>query len=155
MHLLEWKGQLPQFPYNVLGLSVEQLPDPVEMINISFAGQMAKMRRLQDVQNIDLIDAKALTQYGQGRQKDLKLYQKLIETDEELRQLLTYLEGLKKQRAAHKNRLQSPGYWDIKDIIEETIRRLDEIIAQFENKIKELIKKSKKVSKKNRRHVNL
>lgn len=106
------------------------------------------IRSLGQKAKTDLIDAKALAQYGQERQKDLKLYQKPAETDEELKQLLTYLEELKKQRAAHKNRLQSPGYWDIKDIIEETIRRLDEIITQIENKIKELIKKSKKISKK-------
>ena len=72
MHLLERKGQLPQFPYNVLGLSMEQLPDPVEMINISFAGQMAKMRRLQDVQNIDMLAAKAM-QYAQVDQSVLQL----------------------------------------------------------------------------------
>lgn len=72
MHLLERKGQLPQFPYNVLGLSMEQLPDPVEMINISFAGQMAKMRRLQDAQNIDMLAAKAM-QYAQVDQSVLQL----------------------------------------------------------------------------------
>lgn len=53
MQLLQQQGALPQFPYDSLGLSPEQLPNPLEMIKISFSGQMAKMRKMQDVQSIN------------------------------------------------------------------------------------------------------
>lgn len=96
----------------------------------------------------DLLDSKALAQYGKERHENLKLYNKPDKDEEKLKELMTYLEKLKKQRAAEKNRLQSLGYWDIEDIIEMSIKRLDEIIKQVENKIKELVKKSKKGSKK-------
>lgn len=99
MQLLAQKGGMPPFPYDALGLSPEQLPDPIEMINISFAGQMAKMRRLQDVQNIDMLTMKAM-QYAQVDQSVLQLMKfieivreeadiydvpkNLLKTDEEL-----------------------------------------------------------------------
>lgn len=53
LQLMQQKGDLPGFPYDSLGLAPEQLPDPVDMINISFSGQMANMRRMQDAQNIN------------------------------------------------------------------------------------------------------
>ena len=99
LQLLSRSGGIPQFPYESLGLSPEQLPDPLEMINISFAGQMAKMRRLQDVQNIDMLTMKAM-QYAQVDQSVLSLMKfvdivreeadiydvpkELLKTDEEL-----------------------------------------------------------------------
>ena len=96
----------------------------------------------------DLLDSKALAQYGKERHEDLKLYNKPDENEEKLKELMTYLEKLKKQRAAEKNRLQSSGYLDIADIIEKWIEQQNGIIAEIENKIKELLKKSKKKNKK-------
>lgn len=96
----------------------------------------------------DLLDSKALAQYGKERQEELKLYNKPDKTEDEIKQLMTYLEKLKKRRAAEKNMAQSSGYWDITDIIEKSIEQQNAIIKQIENKIKELVKKSKKGSKK-------
>ncbi len=96
----------------------------------------------------DLLDSKALAQYGKERHEDLRLYNKTDETEEELKKLMTYLEELKRQRAAEKNRLQSPGYWGIEEIIEKSIEQRNKIIQEVENKIKELLKKSKKGNKK-------
>lgn len=96
----------------------------------------------------DLIDAKALAQYGQERQKDLKLFNKPAAEEQELKELLRYLEELKKIRAAERNRLKSAGYGNIRYLIEETLRRLDEMIDQVEKKIKELLAKNPIASKK-------
>ena len=90
----------------------------------------------------DLLDSKALAQYGRERQKDLKLFNQPAKEEQELKQLLTYLEELKKMRAREKNRLKSAGYGNIRDIIEETIRRLDEMVKQIEKKINEILSKN-------------
>ena len=70
--LLNAQGMLMPFPYNSLGLSPEQLPDPLNMIQISFSGQMAKMRRLQDVQNINMLMTLVM-QYAQADPSILQL----------------------------------------------------------------------------------
>ena len=72
LQLLQIKGELPGFPYNSVGITPEQLPDPINMINIAFSGPLAKMRRLQDVQNMDNLTMKAM-QYGQVDQSILHL----------------------------------------------------------------------------------
>lgn len=64
LNLLEQTGRLPQFPYNELGISPEQLPDPIQMLRVSFSGQLAKMQKLQDILNNDLLIEKTL-QIGQ------------------------------------------------------------------------------------------
>jgi hypothetical protein len=58
--LLEQKGKIPPFPYEKLQISPEDLPDPLNSLQIKFSGQMARMQRLQDIVNSDLLFQKVL-----------------------------------------------------------------------------------------------
>lgn len=60
LKLLEQTGKLPPFPYDSVEIMPEQLPDPIMMLRVTFGGQMAKMQRLQEVQDNDAITQKAL-----------------------------------------------------------------------------------------------
>lgn len=107
----------------------------------------AYMRSLGLKAKTDAIDAKALAQYGKERQADLKLSEDVDPTDGELRQLVKYLEELKRIRAAEKNKIKSGGFGSIQGIIANTIARLDELIKRLEEEIR-------KKSKKNRNLLN-
>lgn len=103
----------------------------------------AYMRSLGLKAKTDAIDAKALAQYGQERWKDLKLLSKTENaTDDEIKQLLTYLEELKRMRVAEKNRAKSMGYDMIHDIIRGNLENIEKTIKQIEEKIKELVGKN-------------
>ena len=60
LKLLEQTGQLPPFPYDDLQIDPMQLPDPIMALRVTFSGQMAKMQRLQDIQNSDMLFQKTL-----------------------------------------------------------------------------------------------
>lgn len=60
LKLLEQVGQLPQFPYDDVGILPEQLPDPIMQLRITFGGQMAKMQRMQEIQDNEMLMQKAL-----------------------------------------------------------------------------------------------
>ena len=122
-----------------LGFAIHRTENKSFKHYINSLGQKAKT---------DLIDSKALAQYGKERHENLRLFNKPDETEDEVKRLMTYLENLKKQRAAEKNRLQSAGYWGIEEIIEEYIKMQNGIIEQIEKKIKELLKRSKKMNRK-------
>lgn len=54
-------GKLPAFPYESLKISPELLPDPYSQIRINYSGQMARMQKMQDIQNNDIIFNKAIS----------------------------------------------------------------------------------------------
>jgi hypothetical protein len=66
--LLSETGQIPLFPYEEIGKQLQMpegmlqqlMPDPVSQIKIRFSGQMAKMQRLQDIQNSEMLLQKTL-----------------------------------------------------------------------------------------------
>ena len=60
LKLMEQTGQLPPFPYDDLGIHPDQLPDPIMQLKVCFGGQMAKMQRLQEIQDNDVLTQKAL-----------------------------------------------------------------------------------------------
>lgn len=72
LQLLQIKGELPQFPYFELGLAPDLLPNPIEMIKISFSSPLARMRRLQDMQNIDNLVFKTM-QFAQANPEIMTL----------------------------------------------------------------------------------
>lgn len=88
----------------------------------------------------DKIDAKLLAEYGQWR-KEVVLYQPKESDLEKLRETISYLDQLKKIRAAEKNRLKSPGLVGIKAVIEKTIRFFDENIGTLEQDARDILKK--------------
>lgn len=53
-------GVIPPFPYEALGIPPEAFPDPLSQLRVHFSGQMAKMQRLQDVQNNDTLFTKTM-----------------------------------------------------------------------------------------------
>jgi hypothetical protein len=58
--LLVELGVIPPFPYEALNLPRELFPDPLSQIRVGFCGQMARMQRLQDIQNSDMLFQKTL-----------------------------------------------------------------------------------------------
>lgn len=60
LSLLEQQGKLPQFPYEKLQISPEQLPNPLEILSVQFSGQMARMQKLQEIVNSDALFQKVL-----------------------------------------------------------------------------------------------
>jgi hypothetical protein len=60
LSLLSQTGIIPPFPYEELQLPPELLPDPFTQIRFRFSGQMARMQRLQEIQNSDMLFNKAL-----------------------------------------------------------------------------------------------
>lgn len=60
LSLLDQIGKLPQFPYEELQISSEELPNPIEMLNVQFSGQLAKMQKLQEIVNSDALFQKTL-----------------------------------------------------------------------------------------------
>lgn len=60
LKLLEQTGKLPPFPYDDLGIYQEQMPDPIMQLRVTFGGQMAKMQRLQEIQDNEMLMNKAL-----------------------------------------------------------------------------------------------
>ncbi len=58
--LLQQQGELPPFPYEELDIMPEELPNPLEQLNVQFSGQMAKMQRLQEIVNNDAILQKTI-----------------------------------------------------------------------------------------------
>ena len=60
LKLLEQLGQLPLFPYEEMGIDPIEMPDPIMALRVTFSGQMAKMQKMQDVVNSDLIFNKAV-----------------------------------------------------------------------------------------------
>jgi hypothetical protein len=62
--LLDQMGRLPEFPYDELGISPEELPNPLKTLRVNFSGQMARMQKLQEIMNNDMIFQK-LMQAGQ------------------------------------------------------------------------------------------
>lgn len=48
-------GVISPFPFEALGIPANLLPNPSQQISITFSGQMAKMQKMQDVQNNDLL----------------------------------------------------------------------------------------------------
>jgi hypothetical protein len=83
--LLSEIGVIPPFPYEDLQLPPELLPDPLGQIRIGFCGQMARMQRLQDIQNNDMLFQKTLqaSQVDQSVLDRIKLDQ-LIMLDAEI-----------------------------------------------------------------------
>ncbi len=59
LSLLMQQGKIP-FPYDELEIPMEALPNPLEQLNISFSGQMAKMQRMQEIVNLDAVFQKAV-----------------------------------------------------------------------------------------------
>jgi hypothetical protein len=53
LKLLDQLGELPPFPYEQVGISPEELPFPIEELNISFAGHMAKMQKRHEIMEIE------------------------------------------------------------------------------------------------------
>lgn len=60
LKLLEQLGKLPPFPYEEMQLTPEQLPDPIEGLEVTFSGQLSKMQKLQDIVNSDMLVQKSL-----------------------------------------------------------------------------------------------
>ena len=60
LKLLEQTGKLPPFPYDDLGIYPEQMPDPIMQLRVTFGGQMAKMQRLQEIQDNEMLMNKTL-----------------------------------------------------------------------------------------------
>lgn len=66
--LLSEIGIMPPFPYAEIeqqmqmpeGMLQQLLPDPISQIRIRFSGQMAKMQRLQDIQNAEMLFQKTM-----------------------------------------------------------------------------------------------
>jgi hypothetical protein len=58
--LLEQQGKLPQFPYEKLQISPEQMPNPLGSLQVRFSGQMARMQKLQEIVNNDALFQKVL-----------------------------------------------------------------------------------------------
>jgi hypothetical protein len=53
-------GLIPPFPYEEMQLPPELLPEPLSQIRVAFSGQMARMQRLQDIQNSDMLFQKTM-----------------------------------------------------------------------------------------------
>jgi hypothetical protein len=60
LSLLEQKGKLPPFPYEKLQISPEEMPNPLDSLQVHFSGQMARMQKLQDIVNSDALFQKIL-----------------------------------------------------------------------------------------------
>jgi hypothetical protein len=71
--LLAEIGLIPAFPYQELRLLPELLPDPLGQIRVRFSGQMARMQRLQDIQNNDMLFQKTL----QAAQVDQSVFDRI------------------------------------------------------------------------------
>lgn len=96
----------------------------------------------------DKIDSKMLARYGLEEWRNLKLFQFPKAEEEERKQLIIYLAGLKALRAKEKNKLKSPGLSCVEEEISETVQMLTERIEKIETKIKELIKNDNDFQKK-------
>lgn len=55
LKLLEQTGRLPPFPYDDVGIFPEQLPDPIMQLRVTFGGQMARIQRMQEVQDSEML----------------------------------------------------------------------------------------------------
>jgi hypothetical protein len=115
LKLLEQSGRLPPFPYDKLQISPEELPDPIMSLRVRFSGQLAKMQKLQEIVNNDLIFQK-LMQAGQIDptvfdrfvtdeliKEDAKIYgisPSIMRSDEEAEQI-------REQRSAEQERQRS------------------------------------------------
>lgn len=53
-------GIAPPFPYDALGMPPEALPDPLVMLKAHYTGPMARMQKLQDIQNSDQLFQKII-----------------------------------------------------------------------------------------------
>jgi hypothetical protein len=60
LNLLEQQGRLPQFPYDAVKITPEELPNPLMTLRVHFSGQMARMQKLQEIVNNDVIFQKTL-----------------------------------------------------------------------------------------------
>jgi transposase len=87
----------------------------------------------------DKIDAKSLAMYGNERHQRLRTFKRPTEKQEEIRALTLYLENLKDERVKEKNRLKSPGLEAIHQFVANTLKIMDENIANIEKKLDELI----------------
>jgi len=58
--LMQQTGRLTPFPYQALNMTEEELPDPLRQLRVSFSGQMAKMQRMQEIVNNDMIFQKTV-----------------------------------------------------------------------------------------------
>ena len=96
----------------------------------------------------DLLDSKALAQYGKERHENLKLYVSPEEAHERLKELGTYLDELKRWKVAEGNRLQSAGFAGISDIIAESLKSIDQIVNQVQEEIDRLVEENEAISRK-------
>ena len=98
----------------------------------------------------DKIDAKLLSEYGSEMvfRKKVVLYKPRDTEIEDLKQIVEYLDQLKAIRASEKNKMQSPGLFQIKDEIQETIKMLDDRIATIEEKLRNHLEKTKELKRK-------
>ena len=96
----------------------------------------------------DLLDSKALAQYGKERHESLKLYKNPEETLTRLKELGTYLDELKQLRIAEGNRFKSAGFEGISNIIAESLESIDKIIAKVQAEINQLVEEDEALSRK-------
>jgi transposase len=94
----------------------------------------------------DKIDTKYLALYGENRHAKLETCDAIDEKHMEIKQLSSYLEHLKRVRAAQKNRLQSPGCEKIKDLIMEEIETLTTRISKIEDMLSKLVHEDQETS---------
>lgn len=106
------------------------------------------MRSLGNKAKTDAIDAKSLAKYGKERHDDLKLYKKVEDSSEKINELVKYRDDLKRSLVREKNRLKSGGYWIIRPEIENTIKSINGIIDEIDQKIKNSLHKDEEKSKK-------
>ena len=60
MSLMQMNGTLPEFPYEELGIDPMLMMNPLAQLRVTFSGQLAKMQKMQEVVNNDMIFQKAL-----------------------------------------------------------------------------------------------
>lgn len=106
------------------------------------------IRSLGKKAKTDTIDAKALAKYGKERYGELREYEKPSDTEREIKELVSYLDDLKKVRAAQKNRIKSKGCTKITSKIQYTIDLLTDLITDIETEINKLSEEDEKISKK-------
>lgn len=116
-----------------LGFAIHKTENKSFKNYIKSLGQKAKS---------DILDSRALAQYGKERGESLRLYKSLNLNDKLRGELVNYLEELKKMRAAEKNRLKSGGYRNIKEVIQDSIEGLSAVIEKVEAKINDIVKLS-------------
>lgn len=97
------------------------------------------MQSYGETAKTDKIDAKYLSWYGRERHLKLEVYEAIDAKEREIKQLVQYITYLKNARAAQKNRIQSPGCEEIRDLLQSELDSMTAQIAKVERRINELL----------------